>query len=41
VPADHDKALLRIGRGHYHQTTLTEAERNALRATFKRMILAT
>lgn len=40
VPAQHDKALLRIGRDHYQQTTLTEAEKNALRETFKRLVLA-
>ncbi|GEP03939.1 NYN domain-containing protein [Methylobacterium oxalidis] len=40
VPADHDRALLRVGRSHYGQATLTNPERSTLRSTFVRLVLA-
>jgi hypothetical protein len=40
VPTAHDRALLRVGRVHHGQTTLTESERTALRRTFVRLVLA-
>lgn len=38
VPSDYDKMLLRIGRAHYGQDTLTGPERSTLRSTFVRMV---
>jgi uncharacterized LabA/DUF88 family protein len=40
VPGEHDRALLRVGRAHYGQTTLTTNERATLRGTFVRLIIA-
>lgn len=39
VPREHDSPLLRIGRQHYGQTTLTIAERGTLREAFVRLVL--
>lgn len=41
VPAQYDRALLQIGRHYYDLSTLNEAEKNKLRETFKRIVLAT
>ena len=41
VPADHDRALLRIGRAHYGNSTLLDTERTELRSTFVRLVQAT
>lgn len=38
IPSDHDRALLRLGRTHYGQSTLTDSERATLRSTFVRVI---
>lgn len=40
VPPEHDRGLLRIGRVHYGQETLTGPERATLRATFVRLVIA-
>jgi uncharacterized LabA/DUF88 family protein len=40
LPQEQDRALLRIGRAHYGQGTLTTAERSVLRATFVRLVQA-
>jgi uncharacterized LabA/DUF88 family protein len=40
VPPEHDKLLMRTGRQHYQQTTLTEPEKTALRSTFVRAVLS-
>lgn len=40
VPSEQDRALLRIGRIHYGQQTLTSPERSTLRNTFIRLVLA-
>ncbi len=40
VPAEHDKALLRVGRTHYGQATLSASERAALRGAFVRLVIA-
>ena len=40
VPPEHDKLLLKAGRAHYGQTTLTNPERAMLRAAFIRLVLA-
>ncbi|HVY16952.1 MAG TPA: NYN domain-containing protein, partial [Rhodopila sp.] len=40
IPAEHDKALLRIGRTHYGTTTLMPDERAALRGVFVRLVRA-
>lgn len=39
VPAQHDRALLRVGRAHYGQSTLTASERATLRSAFVRLVL--
>lgn len=41
VPAQYDRALLQIGRHYYDLSTLNGAEKNKLRETFKRIVLAT
>lgn len=38
VPPEHDKALLRIGRVHYGQATLSNPERSTLRSIFVRLV---
>ena len=38
IPAEYDRALLRVGRVHYGQTTLTNPERSTLRNTFVRLV---
>lgn len=38
IPAEYDKKILRIGRAHYGQQTLTPPERETLRTAFKRLI---
>ncbi len=40
IPQDLDRALLRLGRAHYGQETLTAPERTTLRSTFSRLVLA-
>ena len=40
VPQEYDRGLLRIGRIHYAQTTLSLSERATLRSTFIRLVLA-
>jgi uncharacterized LabA/DUF88 family protein len=40
VPQEHDRVLLRMGRIHHGQNNLTDAERVALRTTFRRLVLA-
>jgi hypothetical protein len=40
VPQEHDRSLLRRGRIHHGQTTLTNDERAELRRIFVRLILA-
>jgi uncharacterized LabA/DUF88 family protein len=40
VPAEHDRALLRVGRTHYGQATLTTSERAAVRGIFVRLVIA-
>jgi uncharacterized LabA/DUF88 family protein len=40
VPSQYDRALLRVGRIHYGQTTLTEPEKSTLRKAFVRLVLA-
>jgi uncharacterized LabA/DUF88 family protein len=40
VPQEHDRELLRVGRVHYGQNTLTTSERSVLRTTFVRLVLA-
>lgn len=40
IPQEYDRALLRIGRQHYGQTTLSSSERAALRSAFSRLVLA-
>ena len=38
VPPDYDRALLRIGRLHYAQETLSGSERSTLRTAFVRLV---
>lgn len=38
VPSDYDRILLRIGRAHYGQDTLSGAERTTLRSAFVRLV---
>ena len=40
IPQDHDRTLLAIGRRHHDRYTLDEAERDGLRALFRRLIQA-
>ena len=40
VPAEHDRSLLRVGRGFYQNQTLSSTERTALRVAFVRLVLA-
>lgn len=40
LPQEHDRTLLRLGRQHYGQSTLTGAERTVLREAFVRVVLA-
>jgi len=40
VPQEHDRMLLRVGRIHHGQTTLTNDERSELRRIFVRLVLA-
>jgi hypothetical protein len=40
VPQEHDRSLLRVGRIHHGQTTLTNDERAELRRFFVRLVLA-
>lgn len=40
VPQEYDRALLRIGRQHYEQVTLSSSERAVLRSTFLRLVQA-
>ena len=40
VPAEYDRELLRIGRKHYGQVTLTNPERSTLRSVFVGLVLA-
>lgn len=40
VPHQHDRELLRIGRLHHGQDTLTDPERTTLRATFVRLVIS-
>ncbi|MFC0389116.1 NYN domain-containing protein [Muricoccus vinaceus] len=40
VPSEHDRPLLRIGRLHYGQSSLSDPERTTLRRTFMRLVLA-
>jgi uncharacterized LabA/DUF88 family protein len=40
LPSELDRSLLRIGRSHYGQLTLSETERTNLRATFVRLVMA-
>jgi hypothetical protein len=40
VPQEHDRSLLRIGRIHYGQSTLTTIERAELRRLFVRLVIA-
>jgi uncharacterized LabA/DUF88 family protein len=40
VPQDHDRTLLRVGRIHHGQSTLTSEERSELRRIFVRLVLA-
>lgn len=38
IPNQYDKELLRIGRRHYSQTSLSDSERTTLRSTFVQVI---
>lgn len=40
VPQDYDRALLRVGRVHYQQATLSNPERTTLRSAFIRLVQA-
>jgi uncharacterized LabA/DUF88 family protein len=40
VPPEHDRSLLRAGRIHYGQPTLTGTERMVIRGAFVRLVLA-
>jgi uncharacterized LabA/DUF88 family protein len=40
VPQEHDRNLLRVGRIHHSQTTLTGVERSELRRIFVQLVLA-
>jgi hypothetical protein len=40
VPQEHDRSLLRIGRIHYGQSTLTTIERAELRRVFVHLVIA-
>jgi uncharacterized LabA/DUF88 family protein len=40
VPPDYDRALLRVGRIHYQQATLSNPERATLRSAFVRLVQA-
>jgi hypothetical protein len=40
VPQEYDRSLLRVGRIHHGQTSLTTAERSNLRRIFVRLVLS-
>ena len=40
VPKEHDQSILRAGRMHYGQQTLSNPEKSALRTTFVRLVLS-